>query len=926
MDTTARILVETQQGVQNLKNLEKELISTNAAFAGLKNVVLGFATAGFITGLFKMANELTDMAAATGVSTQAILGFGKAVSANGGDVEGATAGIAKFVIAIGNAANGSKESQDAFKELGVSLTDLRTLSEEDLLKKATAGFKEGMNASEKLTLAVALFGKTARSWDMSKVNSELQYYIDKSKEAAGATDAAGEVSQRFGNAFKELGSQILVALKPLSELALMVTENKEAISTAIKVVVDFGAAWLIFAKIIPMVHGALAALGASLAASGGAIAALQTALMGVVAGFIGFGANILRAVGILPSAYGGVASLTFALSGLLRGLLRFAGLAGIFYAIYEALDFLIKKLSGSGIVEWVTKAGEALGLFQKKTEDSSAADKKKADAQRDVKKAVDEFAVALAKTVDGYNETIRAAQRKYELDLKNITASREQTNLNAMLADAETNYLKTVTDLKEKYLALTTAGDSKSMAQAKQVAKAMTEVGAAYSASVSQMPAMAANLEKTTVSTEALTQANKSLADASSKVRDIQHEMLTSTMNPMEKIRANAIRDSEKLAEADIAQAAAAAKLTVEQFKQRNPADVAKYVKARIDGAKDIADAETEAYQRSREFSTGWTQAFQEYANNATNAATIAKNVFAKFTTGIEDMLVNFFKTGKLGWKEFLASMAEEVLRSQIRATLASMMDVFGGKGKGGVGGILGGLLGSGKAKGSNASDPMWVKDVSSGGIQSGIEGKPSGPGMVESIKTTISDFATSVSDFLGSMFDGLSTFIGDFSSSLGNILSSVGGTLYDILSNVGSTLFDFLGSLGSSLGDIIGMLGSSLGDVLSSVGGMFGGSSGGGGGILSTLFDIGASLFGFAGGGVIPNNGPVLVGEKGPELLYGSQGAAVVPMGAGGGSTNVTYNINAVDARSFKEMIAADPTFIYAVTQQGAKSIPRRY
>jgi hypothetical protein len=52
-----------------------------------------------------------------------------------------------------------------------------------------------------------------------------------------------------------------------------------------------------------------------------------------------------------------------------------------------------------------------------------------------------------------------------------------------------------------------------------------------------------------------------------------------------------------------------------------------------------------------------------------------------------------------------------------------------------------------------------------------------------------------------------------------------------------------------------------------------------------------------------------------------------VIPNGQafGGGSTSVTYNINAVDAMSFKQMIAADPSFLYAVTQQGSKGMPVR-
>jgi len=46
-----------------------------------------------------------------------------------------------------------------------------------------------------------------------------------------------------------------------------------------------------------------------------------------------------------------------------------------------------------------------------------------------------------------------------------------------------------------------------------------------------------------------------------------------------------------------------------------------------------------------------------------------------------------------------------------------------------------------------------------------------------------------------------------------------------------------------------------------------------------------------------------------------------VTPNGALG--TNVTYNINATDARSFQQMIAQDPSFIYAVTLRGQNMIP---
>jgi hypothetical protein len=86
------------------------------------------------------------------------------------------------------------------------------------------------------------------------------------------------------------------------------------------------------------------------------------------------------------------------------------------------------------------------------------------------------------------------------------------------------------------------------------------------------------------------------------------------------------------------------------------------------------------------------------------------------------------------------------------------------------------------------------------------------------------------------------------------------------------------------------------------------------------------SSILGFANGGIIPTNGPVLVGERGPELISGASGRVVTPNEQLGGTTVVNYNISAVDAMSFKAMIARDPGFIHAVAQQGARTVPGRF
>jgi lambda family phage tail tape measure protein len=175
------------------------------------------------------------------------------------------------------------------------------------------------------------------------------------------------------------------------------------------------------------------------------------------------------------------------------------------------------------------------------------------------------------------------------------------------------------------------------------------------------------------------------------------------------------------------------------------------------------------AREIQRSFAYGWKEAFESYVDEATNAATTAEKIFEKTTKGMEDMIVNFAKTGKFEFKSFVADILEMLLRSQIQSIIAQTFSM---------------PMGAGKASGGN---------------------------------------------LLGDLFAGF-----------------------------------------------------------------------------------------FANGGMIPAGQFGVAGEAGPELISGP--ATVTPIGNGG---NVTYNIQAVDAASFKSMVARDPSFIHAVAQAGARKAP---
>ena len=98
------------------------------------------------------------------------------------------------------------------------------------------------------------------------------------------------------------------------------------------------------------------------------------------------------------------------------------------------------------------------------------------------------------------------------------------------------------------------------------------------------------------------------------------------------------------------------------------------------------------------------------------------------------------------------------------------------------------------------------------------------------------------------------------------------------------------------------------------------------GGGFGSFFGGIG-KLFGFANGGNPAVGVPSIVGENGPELFIPRNAGTIIPNSALGGSTNntaVTYNINAVDAASFQQLVARDPKFLHAVVEKGRRSIPQ--
>lgn len=371
----------------------------------------------------------------------------------------------------------------------------------------------------------------------------------------------------------------------------------------------------------------------------------------------------------------------------------------------------------------------------------------------------------------GVNDLMAAVKQEGEL----LKLTESQANIQQDLNRFATRYYQAIRPLQQDLTELKLKDTEESKVQVAEIEKQLAAMEDLYNTSRKGLEDMLrlreANREeqeKELALLDVLNNRRDFFADMDKSVRDAQSELRKLSLNKFE----IEIADINSQIDNDLVEAIRKVKEKWEDGLITSDAYMAE-INTLEEHATKTFEKLTELAKQQRDaqrtFGFGWKRAFEDFEDNATNAAKSAEKIFKTTTKGIEDTIVNFAKTGKFEFKSLINDILEQLLRSQIQQVIAQTFGAFGG------------------------------------------------------------------------------------------------------------------------------------------------GSSTGGG--LSSLF---AGFF--ANGGMIPAGSFGVVGERGPELVSGP--ATVTPMGGGGA---VTYNINAVDASSFKQMVARDPGFIHAVASQGARKVPVR-
>lgn len=198
-----RLTVEGQQAVDTLKN----------SISGLGSTLAGIGFAAFITSAFRMADAMDDVAKSTGLTIGFVNALSQSLEEAGGNFEDAGKIIGVFFGTLDEAAKGSEKAQDALAKVGIQLSDLSRLSEQELLQKAINNLGDMQAGATRTALAVDVFGKAIKGVDPKALEEALE-----TKDIAKLQEEMNKAAQVVGNlekSFRELQMAALRLLTPL---------------------------------------------------------------------------------------------------------------------------------------------------------------------------------------------------------------------------------------------------------------------------------------------------------------------------------------------------------------------------------------------------------------------------------------------------------------------------------------------------------------------------------------------------------------------------------------------------------------------------------------------------------------------------------------------------------------------------------------
>jgi lambda family phage tail tape measure protein len=662
--TNAQINVSVN-GLSSLDALDKKLTGLGTLFGGLKTKLASIGLAAFGRSALTAADDLIDLANATGIAVGRLFELQTVLREAGLPADAMSNAVSKFTNSIQEAADGSLKAQNAFAAVGVSLQDLNTKSEQELLTKALGGFDKISTSSEKAAVKMELFGKSFKTVDPTDFKNKLDAAAGSGDKYAVTMEKAAKLNDNLATAFTNLKIAFLVVTEPLVNFVNAISNSGKDIEKLVTVL-----------KILGTVLLALA--------GGGAMLALVR-VIGLVGRGLASARTLFTALATTAETSAAKMAISFAANSTfmkaLRGVLALVGTVG----------GAIAGMVGLGGSTPSPEAGKPAG-----TDTSS----KEAEINRGLveglakkRTEIENITKAFKQQSDQTIQSIGLEERLVGVNADTAEILRAQAEIYKRQED-EVQKLRTAkASLSKEEQGLAATYDLQIMKISQQAQKDAERVAAAISGLQSVKLLEQDRLNNLQRITDAL-EKQKKLDEAILGIRQSTQSQLGEAAfeksqmgrNPLEKQFAQIQENARKAALE--AGRAFSEQFTAEDMGAEDAKKLADGLALIAERYKAIADAQSANLEASRSWEQGWANAFNSYMDNATNAAQRANEVFSSMTNNMNSAIDNFVTTGKFSFGDFARSIIQDLLKIELKAQATAIFKSAAG----GLGGILSGI------------------------------------------------------------------------------------------------------------------------------------------------------------------------------------------------------------------------------------------
>ena len=630
------------QGTGELDKNNKKVKELEQSFSSLQKTIAGIALGAFIADSVRAANAMTDLADATNISLQTIVGFTQAVAANGGTADKAADAISDLVKNLGDAATGSGELQKAFAAAGVSLEDLRTLSEEDILRKTVAGIARLGDAATQSSIKARIFGEALKTTDLGTVNAQYDDFVRNSRNSAEATRDAAEANRRFSESMTNLRQGAVDALQPILKL---LGDQNVSVETATKLFQTLGV-------VIGIVYGAKLIAG-----------------MGTVLGLMKSINVALKAQFALQSSLAiltGPAGVALAVAAAAGGIVAYKALNETLKETNEELEKKNRLEAGTSTAGGGRGDGNIQMEYYRQLREVTDANEKAIQESRTRIEEANENARRI-RALANANE-IRKIEIESQFEIDKITREikakeglNEQQKTAEIAARVKEIRVQAEVDIAEVRRQLLVRQFQEEEQQRQEDAQAWAE----HYRQIDDARLQAfGNVEALRLQTQILTEnslLSRELVDASDEERRRREQILA-----IEQQRRASLADIKRLT------------LLPEDERLRREQEI----NAEYDRRIGLINEESQAIQRrEQDFAAGFRDTMRRYEQSLTplkRGEEFANSVFRN----MDSALSNFVNNGKFNFKDFATSVIRDLVLIELRANTVSLFrNVLGAAG-----------------------------------------------------------------------------------------------------------------------------------------------------------------------------------------------------------------------------------------------------